>query len=206
MKKNKILTSIITILCFISLSFSLSACNILNKEHVHDWTNATCTSAKKCNTCGEVEGASLGHTVRVGKCSRCNKLSDTLEVNITSILQSGQGINQKFYNALNYINESYDYKTDAFREMYIDFAEEEFVGAYYYVNRGITACSNYQEFIQIKSNFNIVKTRLDNKCSKSGDTYYLIGTYQTRRDNMLDVIQSSITQIQNISAITEEWT
>ena len=37
----------------------------------HDWTDATCTSPKKCKKCGMTEGEALGHTDAIGYCERC---------------------------------------------------------------------------------------------------------------------------------------
>lgn len=34
---------------------------IQSLSHVHDWKEASCDEAKKCKTCGEIEGAPLGH-------------------------------------------------------------------------------------------------------------------------------------------------
>ena len=59
------------------------------EPHVHDWTDATCTSPKTCKTCGETEGDALGHSfgawtvttkptctadgVETRKCANCNE-------------------------------------------------------------------------------------------------------------------------------------
>ncbi|MBR3767406.1 MAG: hypothetical protein IKL10_04090, partial [Clostridia bacterium] len=39
-------------------------CDICDKENItdHDWTDASCTVAKTCSVCGEVDGEPLGHT------------------------------------------------------------------------------------------------------------------------------------------------
>lgn len=34
---------------------------IQNLNHVHEWIDATCLEAKKCKTCGQIEGEPLGH-------------------------------------------------------------------------------------------------------------------------------------------------
>ncbi len=33
-----------------------------NKEHTHEWNDATCTTPKTCKTCGETSGDALGHS------------------------------------------------------------------------------------------------------------------------------------------------
>ncbi len=37
----------------------------------HNWTNATCTAAKTCNTCGATEGYVSGHIYSNGSCTVC---------------------------------------------------------------------------------------------------------------------------------------
>ena len=40
----------------------------------HKWSNATCTKAKTCSTCGQTEGNALGHSSGSdGKCTRCGQ-------------------------------------------------------------------------------------------------------------------------------------
>ena len=39
----------------------------------HSWSNATCTSAKKCTECGTTSGSALGHYYVNGKCDRCGQ-------------------------------------------------------------------------------------------------------------------------------------
>jgi hypothetical protein len=52
----------------------------------HKWTEATCTAPKTCQTCGETEGAALGHqwTTAGGKtvCGSCGttKVEDTYDI------------------------------------------------------------------------------------------------------------------------------
>lgn len=38
----------------------------------HNWSNATCTTAKKCSICGETIGNALGHNYSNGACLNCN--------------------------------------------------------------------------------------------------------------------------------------
>ena len=39
----------------------------------HQWSNATCTKAKECSSCGITSGEPLGHTTNNGTCSRCGQ-------------------------------------------------------------------------------------------------------------------------------------
>lgn len=41
--------------------------------HVHDWEPATCTSPKKCSTCGETQGNALNHSYNNGTCTACGQ-------------------------------------------------------------------------------------------------------------------------------------
>jgi hypothetical protein len=53
-----------------------SACNDKRTEKIsaaHDWLDATCTAPKTCSKCKATEGAKLGHTCKVGTCTRCQK-------------------------------------------------------------------------------------------------------------------------------------
>lgn len=93
MKKIKIIFA--SVGCLVAMMM-LSACG-----HQHVWTEATCTSPKTCNECGEVEGNALGHTCEVGKCQSCGEFqgAETIEKitakaskaceKITSIAQNG---------------------------------------------------------------------------------------------------------------------
>ncbi len=40
-------------------------------EHIHIWTDATCTDPKTCSACSETEGDALGHNFVEGVCSVC---------------------------------------------------------------------------------------------------------------------------------------
>ena len=51
-------------------------CNDKRTEKIsaaHDWLGATCTAPKTCSKCKATEGAKLGHTCKVGTCTRCKK-------------------------------------------------------------------------------------------------------------------------------------
>ena len=54
-------------------------CNHSYREKVnatgHNYTEATCTSPKKCSTCGDKQGEALGHTTDSTKCSRCGTVT-----------------------------------------------------------------------------------------------------------------------------------
>jgi hypothetical protein len=39
----------------------------------HTWEGATCESSSICSVCNEIKGDALGHTTKLGVCSRCNK-------------------------------------------------------------------------------------------------------------------------------------
>lgn len=39
----------------------------------HSWSNATCTTPQKCSRCGETSGGALGHQYASGYCIRCNE-------------------------------------------------------------------------------------------------------------------------------------
>ena len=88
------------ILCITFLIFVLASM-LVSCGHEHDWRDATCTTPKTCNTCGETEGVSrehsysnatctapqicnlcgktegtaLGHTYEKGICTVCNELN-----------------------------------------------------------------------------------------------------------------------------------
>jgi hypothetical protein len=51
-------TKVVMVLAVLTMSFSLSACG---DAHEHEWKDATCTTPKTCETCGETEGEALGH-------------------------------------------------------------------------------------------------------------------------------------------------
>ena len=56
-------------------TFTCSVCNKSYTEKInaaHRWIDATCTNAKHCANCPEVEGKALGHSVSGYSCIRCN--------------------------------------------------------------------------------------------------------------------------------------
>lgn len=84
---------LILVMCFV-LMFSFTACNNsstsgeVSKESTptatvcaHNYSAATCISAKKCTNCGQTSGSALGHNYSAatcssaGKCSRCGQTS-----------------------------------------------------------------------------------------------------------------------------------
>lgn len=40
---------------------------------IHDWEDATCTTARTCIKCQTTQGEALGHTTSKGKCDRCGE-------------------------------------------------------------------------------------------------------------------------------------
>ena len=74
-------------------TYTCSVCKDKYTESIsalgHTWKNATCTTAKKCSTCGRTEGKALGHTCTSGTCDRCNK-----EINATPTVM----FSKSYYN------------------------------------------------------------------------------------------------------------
>lgn len=58
--KKKFLTALLALV----MALLLTACSC-----DHDWQEATCTTAKTCPTCGEVEGEALGHSWQEASCT-----------------------------------------------------------------------------------------------------------------------------------------
>ncbi len=48
---------------------------------VHDWKNADCLTAKKCNLCGKSEGVALGHSYSADCDPTCNRCDETRKAN-----------------------------------------------------------------------------------------------------------------------------
>ena len=49
-------------------------------EHLHSWTDATCTRGRICTSCGEEEGVPLGHDWKDATCTTavsCNRCGET---------------------------------------------------------------------------------------------------------------------------------
>ena len=73
---------------------------ITKEEHIHNWEAATCESGKKCSTCGEIEGEALGHTVKLGECSRCKKIQGQSSI---------KEVENHVKNAMSYYNSYIEY-------------------------------------------------------------------------------------------------
>ena len=56
-------------------TYTCTDCNDTYKENIaktdHTYSAATCTTAKKCKTCGQTSGSALGHSTDSAQCSRC---------------------------------------------------------------------------------------------------------------------------------------
>lgn len=79
MKINKFFVFMI-----ILFSLSFTGCKKNNEnQHVHSWIDATCTVAKHCATCSQVEGSPLGHNENevtcetAGYCLECGEILTT---------------------------------------------------------------------------------------------------------------------------------
>lgn len=57
---QKLLNKIIFCLFMTVIMCLSTGCN-KNKQHTHEWNEATCITPKTCKTCGETEGVALGH-------------------------------------------------------------------------------------------------------------------------------------------------
>ena len=68
----------IIICCVILTSFCSCQCK-------HLWEDATCITPSYCSKCGETQGEALGHTVGIGKCSKCILYSYALRAEATEI-------------------------------------------------------------------------------------------------------------------------
>ncbi|MBE7021557.1 MAG: hypothetical protein E7411_09025 [Ruminococcaceae bacterium] len=55
-------------------------CGITSEPVGHIWQEATCVLPRTCNACEETEGVALGHTTRLGECSRCGEDIDDIEL------------------------------------------------------------------------------------------------------------------------------
>ena len=82
-----------------SSGYEIKECDICDErirvEHKalgHSYSDATCTTPKKCKTCGNTSGSALGHTTDGTKCSRCG--TTTFE----TITYSGTGSTVKNLN------------------------------------------------------------------------------------------------------------
>ena len=78
----KKLSSFLILLLLITSIFILAACG--EKPCEHNWSSATCTTAKVCTLCNETEGSPLGHnwndaTCAIAKtCITCNATEGSL--------------------------------------------------------------------------------------------------------------------------------
>lgn len=106
----KKLSSFLTLLLAITSIFILAACS--EKPCEHNWSNATCTTAKVCTLCNETEGSALGHsfgewnetlaatcTTDGSKNRQCSVCQNTETQTITKL-----GHNHKPLNDIVYIN------------------------------------------------------------------------------------------------------
>ena len=84
--KSKRFSTIITILLLIS-TLLLSACNGESEpteEHIHDWSEASCSAPKTCLECEETEGDPLPHNLTCGYCSDCKYITEAAMYKIDS--------------------------------------------------------------------------------------------------------------------------
>lgn len=72
-------------------------------SHIHSYKSATCTAPQKCS-CGATKGSALGHSFKLGKCSRCG----TSDPNYSSVSVSKLNALKKAKSYLNYSAFSYE--------------------------------------------------------------------------------------------------
>ena len=75
-KNNKKSFIIICVAAFVIGVGMVVAGIFLGWFHKHEFKEATCTEPKICVKCGKKDGAPLGHTDPVGRCTRCNEIAD----------------------------------------------------------------------------------------------------------------------------------
>ena len=105
-KIKKIIAVMVMAICV----FAVAGCSGTKENktvHEHTWVEATCTSAKTCSVCGEIEGNPLGHTVEFGLCSRCNTVQgkdifDEISKKMDAIAQSEDEENSIMENVYSY--------------------------------------------------------------------------------------------------------
>jgi len=202
MKKKYILILVMYLIS--SMSILCSGCKLEKNSHIHQWIAETCTTPKVCSDCSETQGKPLGHYVKLGYCSRCNININDLKDNIYTITICGRNITNGLHNALNKVSESYKYSTVALQELYVDSAESYLLGCYNDIYDGLEESSKYIELKEVKKEFEKIKSVFDTKCLH-GDKKYLSGDYRSKRTQISDIAQNSLSYIQNISNQIKIW-
>ena len=156
------------------LSISLMACG-----HEHKWIDATCTSPKTCEECGETEGEPLGHTTEFGECEQCGQLiGKDIMVEIENKMDSAA----KQYNlSFTTIMTSVDYNPTSFVEM-VNKNSDGFKSYISEVKEVIDMCKNYSDLSEFKSLLQEVVKYLPTQIGSDSD-----GAINHYIDNMEEV-------------------
>ncbi len=67
MGSKKTVKLLLSLMMFVCMAFGFTACD---KECAHEWSQATCTTAKTCTICHVTEGEPLGHTWENATCTQ----------------------------------------------------------------------------------------------------------------------------------------
>ena len=118
----------------------------------HEWSEATCTSPSKCMNegCTAVNGAPLGHTTRLGECSRCHQFQKILydyydEKIRTPLNDAVKMLNEAKNTIINCRSNDLANKTNT-----LDNAIPYYKTAYNYYYAAYKACEGYDEFKEVE--------------------------------------------------------
>ena len=75
-----------SVLLLLSILASLIACvggknndstEVINSQHTHSYSDATCSTPQTCTVCGATKGETLAHNYVAGECTVCSDFSST---------------------------------------------------------------------------------------------------------------------------------
>lgn len=75
-----------SVLLLLSILASLTACvsgknndstEVINSQHTHSYSDATCSTPQTCTVCGATKGETLAHNYVAGECTVCSDFSST---------------------------------------------------------------------------------------------------------------------------------
>ena len=90
-----------------------TVCGEAEPEHVHEWSDATCTEPAKCE-CGETQGEALGHAYTDGICDNCGATDPNhyFVVSIADALKKGEGDKVQLTGTVTEIYQAYNSQYD----------------------------------------------------------------------------------------------
>lgn len=147
----------------LAMCMGLNACKFL---HICNYADATCEEPEKCS-CGAIRNDPLGHTTKLGVCSRCEEFNNDYESAVNNISKNAINSMNTFVEAVELLY----YRSPISKSDINEFAVE-INKSKDYLNRAISYCGSIVELSTIKNYLTSMKKSLDGISGNTAEAYW----------------------------------